>query len=47
MKTIGDEFGGRDHATVVYALQQVEKRMETNLSFRGMIKDIIKNISEN
>ena len=47
MKTIGDEFGGRDHATVVYAIQKVEERMETNLSFKGMIKDIIKNISEN
>lgn len=47
MKAIGEEFGGRDHSTVVYALQKVEKRMETDSSFNGMIKDIIKNISEN
>ncbi len=47
MKAIGEEFGGRDHSTVVYALQKVEKRMETDTSFNGMIKDIIKNISEN
>ncbi|MBQ9861862.1 MAG: chromosomal replication initiator protein DnaA [Clostridia bacterium] len=44
---IGEEFGGRDHSTVVYALQKVEKRMETDTTFNGMIKDIIKNISEN
>ncbi len=47
MEDIGEEFGGRDHSTVVYALQKVEKRMETDTSFNGMIKDIIKNISEN
>lgn len=47
MKAIGEEFGGRDHSTVVYALQKVEKRMETDTTFNGMIKDIIKNISEN
>ena len=47
MEDIGEEFGGRDHSTVVYALQKVEKRMESDTSFNGMIKDIIKNISEN
>ena len=46
MKTIGEEFGARDHSTVVYALQKVEERMENNMTFKGMIKDIIKNISE-
>lgn len=47
MEDIGEEFGGRDHSTVVYALQKVSKRMETDTTFNGMIKDIIKNISEN
>ena len=47
MEDIGEEFGGRDHSTVVYALQKISKRMETDTSFNGMIKDIIKNISEN
>ncbi len=46
MKAIGEEFGARDHSTVVYALQKVEERMEQNMTFKGMVKDIIKNISE-
>ena len=47
MKSIGDEFGGRDHTTIVYAIQKVEKQMEKDASFRHMVNDIIKNISEN
>ena len=45
MKAIGNEFGTRDHSTVVYAIQKVESLMEKDSSYRGMIKDIIKNIS--
>lgn len=45
MKAIGNEFGTRDHSTVVYAIQKVESSMEKDSSYRGMIKDIIKNIS--
>ena len=46
MKSIGEEFGGRDHTTIVYAIQQVEKKMEKDPAFRNMVNDIIKNISE-
>ncbi len=46
MKSIGDEFGARDHSTIVYALRQVEKRMETDSNFKNTVNDIIKNISE-
>lgn len=46
MKAIGDEFGTRDHSTIVYALQRVEARMKKDPSFKGMVEDIIKNISE-
>ncbi|MBR2338844.1 MAG: chromosomal replication initiator protein DnaA [Clostridia bacterium] len=46
MKAIGEEFGGRDHSTVVYAIQKVEDRMAVNPSFKGLVNDIIKNISE-
>ena len=47
MKSIGEEFGGRDHTTIVYAIQKVEKQMEKDATFRNMVNDIIKNISEN
>lgn len=41
---IGKEFNGRDHATIVYALQKVEKIMKQNPHQREVIEDIIKNI---
>ena len=41
---IGQEFGGRDHATVVYALQQVAKAIKTDPRKKETIEDIIKNI---
>lgn len=44
MKAIGEEFGGRDHSTIVYAIQQVEKNMEKNPHYRETIEDIIKNV---
>lgn len=44
MSSIGEEFGGRDHSTIVYALQQVEKNMEADPRCRELIEDIIKNV---
>ena len=41
---IGDEFGGRDHSTVIYALQQIEKLMQQDSMVRASVEDIIKNI---
>ena len=46
MKAIGEEFGTRDHSTIVYAIQKVEGRMSRDPSFKGLVDDIIKNISE-
>ena len=46
MSTIGEEFGGRDHSTIVYAIQQVEKNMERDLRYKETIEDIIKNIRD-
>jgi chromosomal replication initiator protein len=45
MKQIGQEFGGRDHTTIVYAIQKVENEMDKDASFKNMVNDIIKNIS--
>ena len=46
MKEIGSEFGGRHYTTVVYAVTKVEEDMERDASFKNMVNDIIKNISE-
>ena len=46
MTSLGSEFGGRDHSTVVYALQQVEKTMKKDAKTKAMIEDIIKNIRD-
>lgn len=44
MTAIGEEFGGRDHSTIVYAIKQVEKNMLIDSIFKETIEDIIKNI---
>ena len=46
MSTIGEEFGGRDHSTVVYAVQQVEKNMANDIRYKETVEDIIKNIRD-
>ena len=46
MTSIGEQFGGRDHSTIVYALQQVEKNMKNNAKYKETIQDIIKNIRD-
>ena len=38
MTTIGEEFGGRDHSTVVYAVQQVEKNMKKDSKTKAMVR---------
>lgn len=46
-ETIGQEFNGRDHSTVVYAIKSVREEMERDSNFRSVIEDIIKNIKTN
>lgn len=41
---IGDEFGHRDHATIVYAIQKIEKDMRRNQQLKATIEDIVKNL---
>lgn len=43
--SIGKEFGGRDHSTVVYATNKVKKVMQTDPAYRATVEDLIKNIS--
>lgn len=44
---IGEEFGGRDHATMVYAIKKVLSKMDKDFSYRETVEDIIKNIRDN
>ena len=41
---IGREFGGRDHTTVLHALEQVETKLQNDPGFAQTIKDITINI---
>ncbi len=44
MEDIGKEFGGRDHSTVVYSINNIQKVIEKEQHTRETIEDIIKNI---
>lgn len=43
---IGDEFGGRDHSTVIHAYDKIEKDMKEDTSFKIKINNLIKEIKE-
>ena len=42
---IGDEFGKRDHSTVVYAINKVKSIIKKDPNYKATIEDLIKNIS--
>ncbi len=44
MEEIGNEFGGRDHSTVVYTINKVSRRLKKDSFFRDTVEDIIKNV---
>ena len=46
-EAIGKEFNGRDHSTIVYAINNIKEKMEKDSSFRSVVEDIIKNIKAN
>jgi len=46
MVAIGETFGNRDHSTVVYAIKQVEEKMDVEPDTKAKISDIIKNIRD-
>lgn len=43
-KAIGEEFGGRDHTTVLYTINKVKKLIQKNSKEKDLINDIIKNL---
>lgn len=46
MNHIGEEFGGRDHSTIVYAIKQIEKNIKNDPKLKSTVEDIIKNIRD-
>ena len=42
LKSIGNHFGGRDHSTVIHAVQSVNDMIDTNNIFRNNIQDLRK-----
>ncbi|WP_350343678.1 chromosomal replication initiator protein DnaA [Proteinivorax tanatarense] len=43
---IGEEFGGRDHTTVLHAHEKIKKDIKSNKSFELEINNLIKSIKE-
>lgn len=41
---IGDEFGGRDHTTVLHAYDKISEEIQNDSEFKSIIEDIKKNI---
>lgn len=46
MVAIGDEFGGRHYSTIVYTIQEMEKKLEKDPKTKATVEDIIKNIQD-
>ena len=44
MEQIGEKFGGKHYSTIVYTIQQMEKKMQTDSKVKETVHDIIKNI---
>jgi chromosomal replication initiator protein len=47
LKQIGQYFGGRDHSTVIHAVQCVHNLIDTDLSFKKTVDDLKKQLSSN
>jgi chromosomal replication initiator protein len=41
---IGENFGGRDHSTVIHALESVEDMMKTDANFKASVEDLSKKL---
>lgn len=46
LASIGTEFGGRDHSTIVYSVTSVSEAMEKDANLKSLVEDIIKNIRD-
>ena len=44
LKSIGYHFGGRDHSTVIHAVQSVNDMIDTNFKFKSSIEELKKKL---
>jgi chromosomal replication initiator protein len=44
LKSIGEEFGGRDHSTVIYSCKAVQDMMDTDLIFKDTVSELEKKL---
>jgi len=44
---IGEEFGGRDHTTVIHAYEKISQQLKTDEQLQNAVKDISKRITQN
>lgn len=41
---IGEDFGGRDHTTVIHAVSKIEKQLETDLALQNVVMQLEKEV---
>ncbi len=46
LASIGTEFGGRDHSTIVYSVNSVSEAIKKDSNLSSLVNDIIKNIRD-
>lgn len=46
LASIGTEFGGRDHSTIVYSVTSISEAMHKDSNLGNLVNDIIKNIRD-
>ena len=46
LKAIGAEFGNKHYSTVIYALNEITAKLNSNMQLKATVDDIIKNINE-
>jgi len=44
LKTIGENFGGRDHSTVIYSCKAVQDLMDTDIIFKDTVTELEKKV---
>ncbi|NNL90696.1 MAG: chromosomal replication initiator protein DnaA, partial [Saprospiraceae bacterium] len=44
LKTIGDNFGGKDHSTVIYSINTVRDLIDTDSIFKDTVAELEKKV---